>query len=34
MIDLESICKVSYTRSTLVCMGDNDDFMTEVYEFL
>lgn len=32
MVNFESICQVSNTLSTFICMRDDDDFMAPVYE--
>ena len=34
MVDLEAIGQVADTGSTFVCVGDDDDFVASVYQFL
>lgn len=34
VVDLESICKISDTCSTFVCMSDDDDFVATIDQFL
>jgi hypothetical protein len=34
MVDLESICEVSHSSAAFVGVGNDDDFVAAIYEFL